>query len=261
MRGYDRFSRIEDSSHLALLFNEVLSKLDIVRLVSAPSTFERLESLEQDFRLFHETCLWEMYLHGVIEKLNHWIEILDEYESEFNSSWEYYASSKRIEAIKDCGGDESDYDSDGNIRTQGLSHEDLKCYTIVYNLVSDDWRDIVLETTPEQLDYLTLALERQAKTSLAEIFKKVFKQDLSMYKQDKDGNMVKMNFSDHVMQKASDELLADDLSSIVLFVCRGIQLLIKRIRELDAFSDNKDELRTIRNDAYALLNLNFIVHQ
>ena len=260
MREYDRFSHIEDNSHLALLFNEIFSKLDVVRLVSAPATFELLESKKQDFRLFHETCLWEMYLHGVIEKLNHWIETLDEYESEFNSSWEYYASSKRIEAIKDYGGDEGEYDDNGYIRTQGLTHDDLRYYTVTHDLVQDDWRDIVQETTPEQLGCLTAALERQAKVSFAEIFKKVFKQDLPAYKQDKDGNMVKMSFSDHAMQKASDEALADSLSSVVLCVCRSIQLLVKRMRELDPFNDNRDELMAIRNDVSALLNLNFTVH-
>lgn len=261
MRAYDRFSRIEDSSNLAILFNEIFSKLDIVRLVSAPATFELLESKEQDLGLFHETCLWEMYLHGVIKKLHQWMEILEEYENEFNSSWEYYASSKRIEAIKDYGGDESDYDSEGNIRAQGLTYEDLKCYTVVCDLVSDDWRDIVLETIPEQLGVLTLALKKQAKTSFAEVFKKVINRDLPMYKQDENGNMVKMNFSDHAMQKASDELLADDLASVVLLACRSIQLLVKRIRELDAFSDNKDELLSIRKDAEAMLNLKFLVRQ
>ena len=129
------------------------------------------------------------------------------------------------------------------------------------DLVSDDWRDIVLETIPEQLGVLTLALKKQAKTSFAEVFKKVINRDLPMYKQDKNGNMVKMNFSDHAMQKASDELLADDLASVVLLACRSIQLLVKRIRELDAFSDNKDELLSIRKDAEAMLNLKFLVRQ
>lgn len=63
------------------------------------------------------------------------------------------------------------------------------------------------------------------------------------------------------MQKASDELLADDLASVVLLACRSIQLLVKRIRELDAFSDNKDELLSIRKDAEAMLNLKFLVRQ
>lgn len=261
MRNYDIFSYIEDNSSLALLFNEILSKLNIVRLVSAPATFELLESQEQDLRLFHETCLWEMYMHGVVSKLNEWIEVLEEYESEFGANWEYYASSKRLESIKSYGGEESDYDGDGNIRTQNLTHEDLEHYTVVNDLVQDDRRDIVQETTPEQLSFLILVIERRAKTSFAEIFRKAFNQDLPTYKQDKDGNMVRMTFADHAMQKASDELQADDLSSAVLFVCRSIRLLVEKTRKLDPFSDNKDVLQAMRNDMLALLDLGFTAHQ
>lgn len=38
---YELFSRIKDDSRLADLVNQVLHKLDIVRMMSAPSTFEK----------------------------------------------------------------------------------------------------------------------------------------------------------------------------------------------------------------------------
>lgn len=260
MKEYSLFSHIEDNSNLAHLFNTVLNKLDIFRIISAPITFEKKGKTERNFELFYDTCLWEMYFHEVVNKLKHWIEVLDEYEAEFGSNWEYYASAKRLESIKKYGGEAEDFDNDGNIRTQGLTHEDLKHDTVVSDLIQDNWMDIVQETLPEHLEGLIIAIKAKAKISFAEVFKNATNRDLPIYKQDKDGNMVKMNFSDHAMQKASDEVLADDLSSVVLFVCRSIQLLVKRMRELDQFSDNKNELRAIRNDVSALLGLNFTIH-
>lgn len=261
MRCYDRFSYIEDNSHLALLFNEILSKLNIVRLISAPATFELLESKKQDLGLFHETCLWEMYLHGVIEKLNHWIEILNEYESEFGSSWKYYASAKRIESIKEYGGEESDYDSEGNVRTENLTSKDLECYAVTRDLVQDDWQDIVQETTLDHLGGLVNALQAHAKLSVRDIFKKLYNHDIPMYKQDENGNMVKMTFADETLMKTSDELRAEDYSSIVLCVCYNIQQIVGRIKALDPFNDNKKELVSIRKHSEAMLNLKFLVHQ
>lgn len=259
---YGMFTPIEDNSPLAGLLNRILGELDTIKMISAPSTFERMEKMKEvNFKLFHETCLWEMYLHGVIEKLNHWIEILEEYENEFNSSWKYYASAKRIEYIKEYGGEESDYDSEGNVRIENLTAEDLECDTVIRSLVQDDWQDIVQETTLDHLGGLVNALQAQAKLSVRDIFKKLYNQDIPMYKQDKNGDMVKMNFADEALMKASDELRAEDYSSIVLCVCFNIQLIIGRIKALNPFSDNKDELVSIRKDAEAMLNLKFLVHQ
>lgn len=254
---YELFSRIEDSSRLANLFNQVLHKLDVIRMVSAPSTFEKKEEDECGINLFYESCLWEMYLHGVIDKLNRWNSILNEYESEFNSKWKYYASSKRIESIKEYGGVDEDYDNEGNIRTMNLSDKELECYTVIRDLVQDDWRDIVQETRPVHLSGLCSALQTQAKVSITDIFKNAVGQEIPMYKEDENGNMIKMNFVDLALSKASDEFQADSFSSIVLFVCHSIQYLIEKIRSLEKFHDNTEQLISIHDDVVYLLNLDF----
>lgn len=76
-----------------------------------------------------------------------------------------------------------------------------------------------------------------------------------MYKEDKDGNMVKMTFADRALSKASDESRADDLSTMVLFVCNSIQYFIEKIRNFEKFCDNKEQLILIYNDVVCLLNL------
>lgn len=254
---YDLFSHIKDGSRLADLFNQVMHKLDIVRIVSAPSTFEMVNKDEQCVELFYESCLWELYFHGVVDKLNRWVKVLNEYESEFGSNWKYYASSKRLESIKEYGGDDKDYDTEGNIRTLNLSNEDLECYSILTDLVQDDWRDIVQETKAEHLSGLCASLQTQAKISITDVLKNISGQEIPMYKEDEDGNMFKMTFVDRALSKASDGSRADDLSTMVLFVCHSIQFLIEKVRKLEKFCDNKEQLISVRNDVECLLNLDF----
>lgn len=254
---YELFSRIEDGSKLAGLFNQVLHKLDVLRMMSAPATFEMEGKDEHCVALFYESCLWEMYLHGIIEKLNRWKNILDEYESEFGSNWKYYASSKRLDSIKEYGGEDEDYDSEGNIRTMNLSDKDLECYTVIRNLVQDDWRDIVQETKPEHLSGLCSALQTKAQISITDIFKQALGKEISTYKQDENGNMIPITFADKALSKASDEVQADNLSAMVLYICHCIQFLIDKIRGLDEFADNEQELHSIYRDAECLLEMRF----
>lgn len=249
---YKLFTRIDDKSKLAFFFNEVLSKLDIIRIFSCPTTFEKLD---KGIALrFYEGCLWEMYFHKVVSKLNHWNTLLYNYFTEYEGSWKYYASSKRLELIKEYGGEDSDYDSSGNIRTLNLSTEDLKHYTIVSDMIPDDWEDIAQETKPEHLETLCISLKVEAKTSLTDIFKKSTGQELTMYKEE-NGKMVPMTFADKALSQASDEAFADGYSALILYVCKEMQFIIERIKGLDKFKDNKEELESISVVINDLLNL------
>lgn len=254
---YNLLFRIEDKSKLACLFNKVLDKLDMARIISAPKIFERDETYELDAELFYDTCLWEMYLHGVISKLNYWRSILDEYESDFQLSWKYYASSKRLESIKKYGGNDEDYDTEGNIKSLGLANKDLVCYTVIADLIQDDCIDIVQDTKPEHLDGLCSALQVHAKMSIADMFKEFFGKEIPTYKQNKNGEMEEMTFADKVLLKASNESQADSLSAVVLLTCQSIQAIIDKIRKLDKFQDNKGEISSISKDLECLLRGDF----
>lgn len=70
--------------------------------------------------------------------------------------------------------------------------------------------------------------------------------------------MVPMTFADKALSKASDEVQADNLSTMVLYVCHCIQFLIEKIRALDKYKDNKDELFSIHKDVERLLNTDFV---
>lgn len=250
---YDFLSRIKDEGRLAFLFNKIIKRLNITRIMSAPKTFEDLEK-EYVAKMFYSTCLWEMYLQGVIDKLKSWMQTLEEYETEFSSSWKYYAASRRLSSIKEYGGDEGDYNEDGTIRVSGISNKELESYSVLGVLVFEDWRDIVQETELKDLAGLIAALQTDANFSLLDALKDCTEIDLPTYKQDKNGNMVQMTFAELALQKTIKGNSADDLSSVLLYACNEIQSIIRSIRNLDKCKDNRQELIDIKKRAENLYN-------
>lgn len=257
--AYNTLSRIDDNSTLSMIFNQVLGKLNMARIVSAPRTFDKMEKDIQQYTVytFYNTCLWEMYLHDVISRLKEWGDILNEYFIEFDGRWKYYAASKRIEGINEYGGEDKDYDNDGNIRKANISDKELEYYTVVWDLVQDDWLDIVQETKPEDLNGLCAVLMADASVSITDVIKDVTGVEIPLYKQDENGNLSEMTFAERVLSKAAGECQASDFSNVILFVCHSIQILINKIKSLDKFTDNKKELRSIHKDIGALLKGDF----
>lgn len=256
---YELLHKIDDDSNLACCFNEVLRKLDVVRMITSPSTFERMsEDVDQHcIDLFYESCLWEMYLHGVISKLHGWQAAIDKYLKEFEGSWKYYASYKRIESIKEYGGEDEDYDDNGNIRIVNLSDKDLEHYTIIGDLIQNDWRDIVQETKPEHLDGLLAALQTQGEISITDIVTKITGQGFSVYREDEKGGMVEMSFADKVLLRISNKSSAEELAIVILFACTSIQSIIEELKSLDKFKDNNGRLMSIYRDIGCLLSMDF----
>ena len=256
MRIYDLFQRINDNSRIAKAFNDIFDKLDAIRICSAPSIFEQAKNGEQ-VSVFFETCLWETYLHSVVSKLNRWGEDLDEYFNEFEGSWKYYAASRRIESLQEGFGDDKDYNEDGSIKKDNLTDEDLTPYSIIGDLVFDDWRDIVQDTTREQLYGLCGALQLKFKVSLTDVIKSHFGTEIQLYKQDENGNMVPMSFADKVLSKVQGEVDAEGYSAIVIVVCDCMQEILSQLKSFNRAQDNKDALQSIRRDIGLLLELRF----
>lgn len=110
--SYEFFETIDHDSSSAFFLNKVFKSMHLARLVSAPKVFggsdpsvkkkkDRLK--EQEYRMFYQTCLFELYAHSLIRKIEDWQKILDEYLNDYSGSWEYYARSKRLESIKEYG--------------------------------------------------------------------------------------------------------------------------------------------------------------
>lgn len=151
---YDIMCRVEEDCTLAIYFNKVINELDIVKILFAPKTFEDTKEENRDFaERFYQSCLWELWFYRSLSRLHEWDDTLNKYFSEYEGKWKFYACSKRIESINEYGGEESDYNEDGSIRTLNLTEDDLRHHTALGEMVQDDWRDIVQETTCADLQY------------------------------------------------------------------------------------------------------------
>lgn len=253
--SYMSFTYIDDDSRLAKAFNEVFRKLGLTRMVSAPTTFEK--SNEEDQRrtahVFYESCLWELYMHDVVSRLNDWRKTLRRYLYEFRGSWKYYASTIRTDRIRQYGGEDNDYNEDGSIRTD-VTDKELESCTLVHDLVWEELEDIVQDTKPDDLASLCSTLGAEASMSITDIIKNVSGVDMPLYKKDEQGEMVQMSFAERVLLKANEQCEAEDLACFVLTICQAIQLLLQKIRSLDKFKDNKEELKAILKGVEYLLD-------
>lgn len=255
---YDVMCNVNENCVLAVYFNKIIGELDIVRIFSSPRTFEDTKQENKDYSaIFYQTVLWELWFHGVVERLNKWNEMLNEYFSEYEGKWKFYACSKRLESINGYGGEESDYNEDGSIRTLNLTEDDLIHHTVLSKMVQDDCRDIVQETTYVDLQYMISCLKAHASFSLPDAFKEFFGKEITTYKQDENGNMVPMSFADKAMDKAVEQYTADGMAASITLVCEFIQRIIRDIRAMDKFSDNTNKLIQIHKDVRNILDFNF----
>ena len=254
---YDVMCNVNESCVLAVYFNKIIGELETVRIFSSPRTFEDTKKENKDYSaIFYQTVLWELWFHGVVERLNEWNEILNEYFSEYEGKWKFYACSKRLEAIKEYGGEETDYNEDGSIKTLNLTEDDLRYHTVLSEMIQDDCRDIVQETTCADLQYMIFCLKAHASFSLSDAFKECFGKEIATYKQDENGNMVPMSFADKAMDKAVEQYTADGMAIGITLVCEFIQRIIRDIRAMDKFSDNRDKLIQIHKDVRNILDFN-----
>jgi len=246
--SYEFFKKIDESSNLAKFFNTVFSKLDIARMMHAPVSYDRIKTTEGVVEnhkeycasRFYELCLGELYLHSIINNLNRWQKLLEEYNGEFQSSWRYYAMSKRMDLIKEYGGEESDYNEDGSIKTI-VNDDCLSGYSIIGDLVNDNCLDIFIETNPEDLYDFASYIVINENINIIDLFEKTFGKKLTSYRL-RDGEMIENTFADEIINKIEKEDSACLTANTLLGVAVSVKSLINNIKKLDKKQDNKDFL-------------------
>ncbi|MCL1933272.1 MAG: hypothetical protein FWF53_05640 [Candidatus Azobacteroides sp.] len=239
------FRRVDDSTDLGKFFNIIFDKLNIVRMIYCPQSYEslRIEGEEPGnvktalADVFYDLCLGELYLHGVIKNLNRWQELINEYNVGFVSSWKYYAISKRTDAINEYGGDESDYNEDGSVRPAG--DDDLISYSIIKYLVPDDRRDIFVTTRTGDLFRFAELITASGKFDVTDAIRKCFKVKIPSYRSE-NGEMIENTFADELIYRIEKEDSAVLIANTLMTVCNEIRRMINEVKRLDKKSDNKE---------------------
>lgn len=251
-------SRVDETCKLASFLNNVLKKLDIVRIVSCPKTFDYVKvhkEVERDVWLFYESCLWDKWLTEIVPKLTEWVNYIDTYFNEFLGSWKFFAEVDRIDFIREYGGEPEDYDLDGNIITEGISDEELANYSVLSHLVQDDWMDIVLDTLPEDLNGMYSTLVSMEKKSFNEVLKEATGKDIPVYIQDENGEIVIQGFAEQQMMKASRQYVASSRSVVLYAIARTIRNMVVKMKSLSPTEDNRNELESVRSMSKDVLDL------
>lgn len=254
---YCKIELIEQDCNLAELFNHVLKHLRQARMAAAPIDFEEEEETKSEqIVLFYESCLWELYLHGVINRLITWREAVSKYLGEYGGSWRYYASSKRLDSIRKDGGEPEDFDENGEIRIDGISDEELEGYTLKYDLYTSI-RNAAISAYPRHLEGLFYMLIGCSRVDEIEMINRTFGKKLKHYKEDEEGNMEEMTFAEIVQQKALKQTSMEDLVKMVVAVAFEFRSLVRFITKLPTCMDLKDELIEFNMKVVNLMNLNF----
>lgn len=248
---------------LAMAFNKIISRLMTLHIMTMPRTFEDVRGEEAAFKManYYQTLLWEKWLHGVVERLQEWSATIDEYFDEFDGSWEYYALSKRLSFIIEYGSDDDDdYNLDGTIKTCGISHSQLRCYTIFHDLYHNSM-DIVQDTRPADLLTLIEAVHIDARFSVVDMLGKTTGKSIPSYVVDDEGNFRRMTLTDRELHKASRMVDAQDYGQLVYAVAQQMEWLTSYlstiIRSDSLFSNQHEVLYAFQNDADSILQLDF----
>jgi hypothetical protein len=268
LTSYEFFKTIDHDSELSRLVNMAFGKLLLARLVSAPQTYprddkwtdEEMMSRARQVGMFYNLCLGELYLHSIFINLTRWTELANKYNTEFEGSWKFYATSKRMESIKEYGGEDHDYNSDGTIRTLTTNTE-LEGYSVIGDLIHDDWRDIFLQTKPFDLYTIYTGIALQAEISIPDMFKSVTDKEIKSYRQTEDGKMIENTWADEVMIKAEGQLAAEQIINMLYSAVCAVCGLIEEVRSLNKADDNKAFFLSLPGRIQNIFNLKIKMKQ
>ena len=254
---YCFFTKLEDDTPLGYLFNQVLDALTAPRTLSAPeSTSVDGWNNSEKAHLFYDMCLTEKYLHSIIDNLSRWETIAKKYNKEFNSSWKYYALSRRIDAIKEFGGgdDDDDDDEDGSIRTD-VSDEKLMDDTVVAELLDTFSNNIFISTKPTDCLKICYMVVLAGSFCIIDYLKKSTGKTIKTYREGEYGELIENDWADEAMQKAENELLHENIAEIFWSVLLSVYALICKVESLPKTDDNKEFFQLLPKVIDNILNL------
>lgn len=259
MRNFDFFNKIDDYCPLAQRLNSIMGDMLLLRMVSAPVTFSSAKD-ETAEHIYYLSCLFERWSASVVLRLKLWDSTIDKYFGEYECNWRYYAAAKRLECLRDGFGEEEDYDENGEPIVEGVSDDQLAEFSIVGDLYFEDWRDIVQETVPSDLEWVKSSMRISAENDFADVFKMATGQDVKTYMavdDDEDGavKMVPLSKDDRDLRKISKLVDAEDDWKFLFNLCSAMNNICESIKGMERRANNKETLLQIQKVSKEILSL------
>jgi hypothetical protein len=262
MKGfsYQFFKRVEHESDLGRLVNVAFDKLSLARMMSAPNLYLHNDKIKEDYMnvavvvsTFYELCLGELYLHSIFDNLTRWMEIAERYNTEFAGSWKYYAASRRLDIIREYGCEEVDCNSDGTLK-KDLTDAELARYSVVCDLITDNVRDIFLDTIPFDLYLLYGGIELYGNTSINDMFNSVTGKGIKTYRKE-GGKMVENSFADETMMKAEQQNVCESVVNLLYSSVCAVRELVDSVKALERENDNREFFMSLRKRIQDIFDL------
>lgn len=238
--------------------NKCLKSFTTAAIIMTPRTFDDMRKPKDTTNMaigFFSLSICIDYLKESADRLWKWSNIIDNYLVEFNGSWKYYAASRRLEFIKENGGDEEDYDENGEIITEGLPDDAYSCYTVMDDLFDAMSRDVVQDTRQEDVHQIISVICADASLDM----RKIFGKPINTYTFDDEGHIKKMSQEEQDLSLVEKQVQADDFSSLVIILFRGIWYLCQLLKERakkHVYEDNVEFLKEIRQHVEDIKNAN-----
>ena len=233
--NYRKFTMIEKECPLASFFNKTMRKLLFIRTFAAPSYLDAQISDEQ-IRIFYDFCLYETWMHAVVNRLFEWKDLIHTYFSEYDGRWEYFSASMRT-----------------------LNKDDeapLEDYSIVHYFLDEGARDIVVESLPHHINTLCGYLISFSRMDILQGLKKHFK-DIVSYRQSDDGTFQEMTREDYELFMVSNQVDADDDCKRLKAIAAGIKGIVEIIHFCKHDDDNTAILQMVNDAVSSLLSTDF----
>ena len=92
----------KQDTQLNAFLKKIQKRMLLQKIMSTPVTFEdvRMISFNEQAQAYYIIKLCHDWIDAVPKKIDEWIDIINEYFDEFVGSWEYYATSKRLDFIR-----------------------------------------------------------------------------------------------------------------------------------------------------------------
>ena len=225
-------------------------------MLCAPDNFRKDESIAdfQDSK-FADFCRYEVWMHSVVDRMREIRRTLFDYFSEFNGKWRYYATSQFISCVREYGGEPDDFDENGEI-LRCPPDEKLEHFCVIGDLYKNDWRDIVQDTTEEDINRMIVDLISISEVDITEGYKKAFGRNLQIYK-NTDGVMRKVDNMEHSLDLVNQQVEAEDLSTALRAIFTGIALTLKIIKSCPYNDDNTERLKMVERMVDSLMSMDF----
>lgn len=127
------------------------------------------------------------------------------------------------------------------------SEDDIPYFSFKSCLVCEDYRDIVLDCSDDDIASMMNAVSLMSRFDICEFFK------IPSCKIEEDGTIHERTFADKEMDKASNSVMIDDVRSTIIYANRKIHSLVDYIKSIDEDKFDESVVVKIERDVFEIL--------